>query len=198
VSDVRTAADRDPRPAAQRVRDAAKELFYRQGIRATGVDEVCRAAGATKMSLYRTYPSKDALVEAILREDCAAHECSYDAALDPVRTPRERLWAYIMVGVEALRTPGFRGCPLDLAIVEFPNPGHPVRKVADAQKRAVRERLRRLCAEAGAPDAEALGDGLLLLVEGAFACAPFLSNAEAAKVLEAAADAMIRTRLPAA
>ena len=41
-------------------------LFERQGIRATGVEEVCRVAEATKMSLYRTFPSKDALVAAIL------------------------------------------------------------------------------------------------------------------------------------
>ena len=53
--------------AAERIQEAARELFERQGIRATGVEEVCRVAGATKMSLYRAYPSKDALVAAILR-----------------------------------------------------------------------------------------------------------------------------------
>ena len=57
--------------AAQRIQSAAKDLFYRQGIRATGVEEVCRVAEATKMSLYRTYPSKDALIAAILQEDAA-------------------------------------------------------------------------------------------------------------------------------
>ena len=53
--------------AAERIQEAARELFERQGIRATGVEEVCRVAGATKMSLYRAYPSKDALIFAIVR-----------------------------------------------------------------------------------------------------------------------------------
>ena len=54
--------------AAQRIQIAAKDLFYRQGIRATGVEEVCRVAEATKMSLYRAYPSKDALVASATRQ----------------------------------------------------------------------------------------------------------------------------------
>jgi AcrR family transcriptional regulator len=150
------------------------------------------------MSLYRAYPSKDALVEAILREDCAEHACGYGGAvLDPALPRRERPRAYVMMAVEALRMPGFRGCPLAMAIVEFPDADHPVRQVADAEKRAVRERLHRLCAEAGAPAPEALGDALLLLVEGAFAAAPYLGNAEAARLLEAAADTLLRAGLPA-
>ena len=35
----------DKPPVAQRVRDAARELFYRQGIHATGVDEIIVASG---------------------------------------------------------------------------------------------------------------------------------------------------------
>jgi len=197
VTDARNAACRDHRPAAQRVRDAAKELFYRQGIRATGVEEVCRVAGITKMSLYRAYPSKDALIEAVLRDDCTESECWYGAALASSVPARERPRAYVRAAAEALRMPGFRGCPMGLAIAEFPDPEHPARKVADAQKQATREQLRQLCAEAGAQAPEALGDGLLLLMEGAFAAAPYLGNAEAAMALENAARALLATELPA-
>jgi AcrR family transcriptional regulator len=191
VSQAHDVPPRDPRPAAQRVRDAAKTLFYRQGIRATGVEEVCRVAGTTKMSLYRAFPSKDALVEAILREDCEAAECAYGAALAEAVPPRDRPLAYIRAAAALLRQPGFRGCPMGLAIAEFPDPEHPARKVADAQKRAMRERLQRLCAEAGAEDADRLGDTLLLLLEGAFAAAPYLGAEAAAAALEAAAERAI-------
>lgn len=198
MAEARNLAPRDPRPAAQRVRDAAKELFYRQGIRATGVEEVCRVAGTTKMSLYRSYPSKDALVEAILREDCEDAACTYAAAMSEAVPPRERPLAYIRASAEVLRQPGFRGCPMGLAIAEFPDPEHPARKVADAEKRAARERLRRLCAEAGADDPEMLGDTLLLLLEGAFTAAPYLGNAAAAAALEAAAERLLASGLAAA
>jgi AcrR family transcriptional regulator len=184
-----------PRPAAQRVREAAKELFYRQGIHATGVDEVCRVAGTTKMSLYRAYPSKDALVEAILREACEATTCSLEAALSPL-PPRARPEAFIAAAAALLRRPGFRGCPMGLAIAEFPDPEHPARKVADAGKRAKREELRRLCAEAGAEKPEVTGDALMLLIEGAFAAVSWLGSEEAAAALEASGQALLAAALP--
>lgn len=187
-------AARDPRPAAQRVRDAAKELFYRQGIRATGVEEICRVAGTTKMSMYRAFPSKDALVEAILLEDCEAEAAWYGAAFGAGVPPRDRPMAYLAAAAAELRAPGFRGCPMGLAIVEFPDPEHPARKVADLRKQQNRALLRRLCAEAGAP--ESLGDGLLLLVEGAFAAVPYLGGEATAAALEDAGRTLLAAAVP--
>ncbi|MGV2442469.1 helix-turn-helix transcriptional regulator, partial [Bacillus atrophaeus ATCC 9372] len=103
----KTGSPRDARPAAQRVLDAAKELFYRQGIRATGVEEVCRVAGTTKMSLYRAFPSKDALVEAILREDCAEEEHWYGPVLCASMPARDRPMAFLRQAAKAMRSPGF-------------------------------------------------------------------------------------------
>src|SRR3546814_2068774 len=49
-----------------RVRDrifaTARELFSRQGIRAVGVDAITCGAGTNKMSFYRSFASKDALI----------------------------------------------------------------------------------------------------------------------------------------
>src|SRR5579864_8081804 len=45
---------------------AADELFYREGVRAVGVDAVVERAGVNKMSLYRQFSSKDELVMAYL------------------------------------------------------------------------------------------------------------------------------------
>jgi len=47
---------------------AATELFYSQGVRATGVDAIVKAANTTKMSLYKYFLSKDDLVIAFLRK----------------------------------------------------------------------------------------------------------------------------------
>ncbi len=192
------AGGRDPRPAAQRVREAAKDLFYRRGIHATGVEEVCRVAGATKMSLYRAFPSKDALVEAILRDSCLTQEELHAVTLDAAVAPRDRPMAFVALAATVLRTPGFRGCPLGLAVVEFPDAGHPVRQVADAQKQAKRDLLRLLCAEAGVAEPDVLGEGLQLLIEGAFAVAPSLGSDAAARSLERSAAALLRASLPPA
>ena len=53
--------------AAERILAVARDLFYRVGIRAVGVDEIVRQAGVTKPSLYRSFPSKDELAASYLR-----------------------------------------------------------------------------------------------------------------------------------
>ena len=68
---AQTAAAAPPR-AAERIRESARELFYREGIRAIGVDEIVNRAGVTKPSLYRSFASKDDLAAAYLQD--------YDAA----------------------------------------------------------------------------------------------------------------------
>ena len=45
--------------ARDRIIDAACELFYRKGIRAVGVETIAKEAQATKMSLYRSFSSKE-------------------------------------------------------------------------------------------------------------------------------------------
>ena len=57
-----------PARAADRIRASASELFYREGIRAVGVDEVVDRAGVTKPSLYRSLASKDDLAAAYMRD----------------------------------------------------------------------------------------------------------------------------------
>lgn len=51
--------------AQQHLLRAADELFYREGVRAVGVDAVVERAGVNKMSLYRQFSSKDELVMAL-------------------------------------------------------------------------------------------------------------------------------------
>ena len=58
-------ADRRRGPR-ERLLDTAYELFSRRGIRGVGVEEVIEHAGVAKATLYRHFPSKDALVLAFL------------------------------------------------------------------------------------------------------------------------------------
>ena len=51
-----------PSAARERILDTAHQLFYRAGIRATGVDLIIREAGVTKVTFYRHFPSKNQLI----------------------------------------------------------------------------------------------------------------------------------------
>ncbi|MDO8778215.1 MAG: TetR/AcrR family transcriptional regulator [Burkholderiaceae bacterium] len=53
-------------PPRERILVAAHELFYRNGIRATGIDRVIESSRVTKVTFYRHYPSKNDLVRAYL------------------------------------------------------------------------------------------------------------------------------------
>src|SRR5215203_765493 len=58
---------RSKTPAADRILWAASEMFYREGIRAVGVDAIAAEAGVTKKTLYEKFGSKDRLIAAYLR-----------------------------------------------------------------------------------------------------------------------------------
>jgi len=175
-----------PLPAAARIREAAAELFYRLGIRAVGVDEIVSHAGVTKPSLYRSFSSKDELAACYLRDYEQRFWQRFDAAVAAhPGDPRAQLAAFLRPLGERATTSGYRGCGLTNAAVEYPAPDHPARQVSEAHKRELRRRLHAMAAEMGARDSEALGDGLLLLIEGAFASGQlFGPGGPAARVAE--------------
>ena len=61
-----TAALSTTRPPRERILHAAHDLFYRDGIRATGIDRVIAESGVAKVTFYRQFASKDELVLAFL------------------------------------------------------------------------------------------------------------------------------------
>src|SRR5216683_869693 len=62
--------------ARERILATASELFYREGIRAIGVDTVVERSGVSKTSLYRLFESKDALIAAFAAEQDRAPRLS--------------------------------------------------------------------------------------------------------------------------
>lgn len=67
LADVVATGDRDEPDTT--VLDAAFELFCRQGITRTTMDDVARRAGLSRITVYRRVSSKEALVEqVVLRE----------------------------------------------------------------------------------------------------------------------------------
>ena len=77
---------RRPRSAATtrtHVLDVAHELFYWQGIKATGVDAIAKAAEVAPTTLYRLFDSKDDLVGAYVERAAAEYREWFQDALGP-------------------------------------------------------------------------------------------------------------------
>jgi AcrR family transcriptional regulator len=155
-------------PPRERILEAARNLFYRHGIRAVGVDAIAQAAGTNKMTLYRHFASKDALVAAYLRRLADEGDAAWDAlAAAHAGDPRGELQAWVQRIGECMTERGERGCALANAAVELPEQDHPARRVIEDHKKGHRERLARLCREAGLAEPERLADEVFLLFEGA-------------------------------
>ncbi|HEX6346755.1 TetR/AcrR family transcriptional regulator [Umezawaea sp.] len=157
-----------PPSPRKRLLAASISLFYRNGIQATGVSELCEVAGVSKRTLYQLYGGKDDLVAAYLahvrdNKVLAAERTLFDDALPP----RDRI-----VRLFDRPDPGpFRGCPFHNASVELTTPGHPAAQVIHAYKESFERRIADSAREAGCRDPERLGRTLMLLFEGATALA---------------------------
>jgi AcrR family transcriptional regulator len=155
----------------------AEELFYTDGIRATGIDRVAAAAGIAPTTLYRLFASKDDLIAAYLEHGREQYLAWLDQGLSADGTPVERLLAAFDQQASAAETEGFRGCPFLMALAEFPDPAHPAHATAVRTKAEVRDRLRAVAGELGSPDPEALTDQLVLVMEGVYATIPAFGTA---------------------
>jgi AcrR family transcriptional regulator len=158
-------------PGKSRVRDrifeAACELFYRHGIHGVGVDEIASEAGSNKMSFYRSFASKDALVAAYLHEQEREYWAWWDAAMARFpEDPRRQIEAIFEAQFEIATSTKCRGCALGNAAVEISEDEDELSKVVRAYKEQVRERLHAMARACGALDAQGLGDALMLLLDG--------------------------------
>jgi AcrR family transcriptional regulator len=171
--------------AREKILAAATELFPRQGINATGMDQLTRVAGVSKRTVYLQFATKDDLVTEYLR----AQQSTPPAA---GATAREQLLAIF----DPSGRPGpVRGCVFLNAAVEVPDPEHPAHVVVRQEKLAVAARLAELARQAGARDPEQLGEQLALLYDGAASRAVALDDPSTADTARTIAAALIDTAL---
>ncbi|WP_342145529.1 TetR/AcrR family transcriptional regulator, partial [Methylobacterium fujisawaense] len=97
---------RRPRADAQRNRlrllETAKTTFAEKGA-AAGLEEIARAAGVGVGTLYRHFPTRDALIEAVYRNE-TAHLAEAAERLTATRSPTEALREWMLVFVDYMAT----------------------------------------------------------------------------------------------
>ncbi len=184
-------------PPRERILTVARELFYRRGIHAVGVDAIAEAAGTNKMTLYRHFASKDELVAACLREVVREMDADWDAiAAAHPGDPRGQLLAWLQHISDWLAREAGRGCALANAAVELPDNDHPARRVIREHKSAVRQRLADLCRDAGLNDPAGFAEEAFLLCEGARIASQSLGSDEPLTRLPALLKDAVEERFP--
>ncbi|WP_348931453.1 TetR/AcrR family transcriptional regulator [Aquabacter sp. CN5-332] len=147
-------------PARDRILWAAQDLFYRHGVRATGIDRVIAEAGVTKVTFYRHFPSKDDLVRAFLhqrhetwiawfKDGLAASRASQSAA----ERETQPLMPVLQVAREWFGGSSFRGCAFANTVAEIGESIPSITGIALEHKQEVRDAIAGLLpADAAASD----------------------------------------------
>jgi len=171
AAEPRRGAPRKGEPSArERILATAGELFYREGIRAIGVDTVVERSGVSKTTLYRLFESKEALIAAYAAE----RDRSFWAWWDRIEAqhaddPRALLEALLSEIARRIGRSAYRGCPFLNLATEFPDENPSARVFARSNKEEMRARLKAIAAKLGVADPERTASQIALLINGALA-----------------------------
>ena len=82
--------------------DAAERVFTQYGARRANVEDVARAAGVSRSTLYRAYPTKEALLQAVLDRETDVFFDQLEAFASGL-TPREAVVECFTAGLALTR-----------------------------------------------------------------------------------------------
>jgi AcrR family transcriptional regulator len=155
--------------ARDRILQAASELFYRDGISASGVDTLIDRAKVAKATFYRHFPSKDDLILAWLRgPDARWIDWVVPELERRAEAPLQRIVEFWDVLGDWLERNDFVGCPFLNTLVEIRDPDAPARREVDSFVMEVEDYLRRTAAAAGLDGPAELGRRLRYIAMAAF------------------------------
>lgn len=91
------------RIGSEEVIDAALRQFELFGLARTTMDDIARRAGVSRVTIYRRFAGKDALVEAVLMRELRRFLADLDEAIAPLATAEEKLVEGFVFTLEAVR-----------------------------------------------------------------------------------------------
>lgn len=193
MSEEISAPNRSQRARAQAL-NVASSLFYKKGVRAVGMEEIVETSGIAKTTIYRHFPTKDALIEAFLEKEDAEFWQQWDEAVANAAPGIEKLDALgDWIGSRVQRD-AYRGCPQLNVAAEFADAAHPARAIARRHKAEMVRRLEVICAEARADPADHAAMQVALLLDGAFMNDGRLSALDAPSLLKVAIHRLVATK----
>jgi AcrR family transcriptional regulator len=159
--------------ARERILETAYELFSRHGIRAVGIDSIISRSGVARMTLYRHFGSKGALVLAFLErreerwtKDWLQHEVERRDA-----DPSERMLAIFDVFDEWFRREDFEGCSFINVLLEIADPTSELHRASADYLARIRAFVAELANEAGVADPEGVAHKWHILMKGSIVAA---------------------------
>ncbi|WP_225767265.1 TetR/AcrR family transcriptional regulator [Inquilinus sp. Marseille-Q2685] len=159
---------RSARDTRLEILSAADDLFYGEGFRAVGVDDIAAKAGITKKTLYYHFRSKDELFAAYLESRSQPTLERFQRWAGVEGTVLERLERIFRRLGRRADMPEWKGCGFVRATGELANaPGHPAILIARSHKASFENWLAESLKAEGRDDSAALAQSLMVLIDGA-------------------------------
>ncbi|MDT5107477.1 MAG: hypothetical protein QOI25_4990 [Mycobacterium sp.] len=96
-------AERRTEVAADRILDAAEELFIRRDAATVGMNEIARAAGCSRATVYRYFENRDALYIAYVHRETYRVFSEMGKHIAGISDPRERLLEGVVASLRSVR-----------------------------------------------------------------------------------------------
>jgi AcrR family transcriptional regulator len=96
-------AERRTEVAADRILDAAEELFVRRDAATVGMNEIARAAGCSRATVYRYFENRDALYIAYVHRETYRVFSEMGKHIAGISDPRERLLEGVVASLRSVR-----------------------------------------------------------------------------------------------
>ena len=161
----------------ERILETAADLFFHQGFRATGINEVIAKSGVAKATFYNHFPTKDDLCLAYLRDRNTSEFEAISAFVQDRDSPVERFLAVMKSVQPWLEANHLRGCAFLNMVAEVPDPRNLLRREGLQHYESLRQLIRNLAEDLINSDAqryedceaEVLADDYVLILGGAIA-----------------------------
>ncbi|WP_080848732.1 TetR/AcrR family transcriptional regulator [Cytobacillus gottheilii] len=170
--------------------DVAERLFYKHGFRGVGLKQIINEANVATMTLYNHFPSKDKLVEAVLKQR------------------EERYWSYLdmfiekdtdspfILAVEAhchwLKEESHKGDMFLRAIEDYAGTDNEIENIARGHKAKLLKYFQELAQRKGKENDLDLANQITLLLEGATSMTTIIGAEQATEYTIAIARKIIQ------
>ncbi len=146
-----------PSETRQKIIDAAKRRFYRDGFRNVGIDQILSDVGISKTAFYKHFECKEDLMLAALEDQDRWLRQTFT---DMVRqhaaaSATDQLMALFDVVDSLVASDDFQGCIFVHAAIEFPLPHDPAHQAAARSKQSMEDLIEQLAVDAGALNSRA-------------------------------------------
>ncbi len=155
----------DKLPVKERILITADRLFYEQGYRATGINQIIKEAKVAKASFYQYFPSKEQLCRAYLEQRSIKAHARQKGFITTGDTPIERVCNLFGNISYNAQVNNFNGCPFLNISAEINAGENALRQVVTRHKSRlidlIRDELK------GYSDKDALAETIYVIYEGA-------------------------------